>query len=325
MKRIFSKLVLLCVLFCLIAGCSSNDASSGSETDYPKKPITIIVAFAAGGGSDTGARMLASNLEEKLGTPVVIENKPGASGAVGWQDLTSRDSDGYTLGYVNVPAINTSYLNPEGNVTYDLDSFTHISSHVKDIGVLSVRNDDERFDSIEDLIEYAKENTVTISSNGVGTENHIVALEMNEELGTKFESVHFPGTGEASASVLGGHVDVLVSKVGEVFSSQDELNTLAVFDSERVPQLPDVPTFKETIGSDIEFYSLRIISGPKDMDPEVVTIIQDALDEAYADQDHIQQMEEMGLIVDGTKGEELVEILHEEEKRIENMKSLLGW
>ncbi|MFC0562129.1 tripartite tricarboxylate transporter substrate binding protein [Halalkalibacter alkalisediminis] len=341
MKKIKFSLVLF-FLSIVIAGCSSNQNSSieprpensseseltsESDIDYPTKPIKMIVSYGAGGGTDTGARLLAPILEEKLGAPVVIENKPGAAGWIGWQELVNANPDGYTLGFINAPAIIAGYLNPSTGINEDLDSFTHIISHVNDAGVIAVRADDNRFNTIEELIEYAKENELTINANGVGTENHITILEMNEQLGTQFSTVQFTGAAESLTSVLGGHVDVLLAKVGEVNSSQEEggLKVLATMIPSRVPQLPNVPTFQETIGSDIEFYSLRTIAGPKGLDPKIVSILQDALEEAFAEPGHIQKMAEMGLNIDGTKGEDLVEVLKNEEEKMLNVKSVLGW
>ncbi|MEW9672498.1 tripartite tricarboxylate transporter substrate binding protein [Ammoniphilus sp. 3BR4] len=337
MRKIFS-ISILALIFSAMIGCSSQkDVSSNPEVNtnekssvesaYPNKPIKLIVSYAAGGGTDLGARQLTPYLEKELGVPVVVENKPGGGGWVGWAEMLSATPDGYTIGYVNAPAVFAGYLNPSAQRKENLDSFHFIINHVVDAGVIAVRANDNRFSNVNELIEYAKKNEVSVNSNGVGTENHIAALQMNEQLGTKLRSVQFSGSSESMTSVLGGHVDILFAKVGEVLEQKEagELKILAVLTPERVPQLPDVPTLKESNGSSIEYHSLRAIAGPKGMDPQITAKLQDAFDKAMNNPEHVKKMSDMGLNIDGTKGEALVETLKKEEAIMNGLKGLLGW
>ncbi|WP_134700796.1 tripartite tricarboxylate transporter substrate binding protein [Ammoniphilus sp. YIM 78166] len=336
MKRLKSALVGLLFLTALV-GCSTQDSVSSStnptepsnakEINYPTKPIKLIVSYAAGGGTDTGARMLTSYLEKELGVPVVVENKPGGSGWIGWGELSKAKTDGYTIGYVNAPAIFAGYIKPDSNRKENLDSFEFIINHVVDVGVIAVRSDDNRFSTINDLIEYAKTNELTTSASGVGTENHLAALQLNKKMGTKLTSVQFGGTAEALTGVMGGHVDVLMAKVGEVMQAEKEgkLKILAVAKGERVAQFPDVPTIKEAVGADVEFYSLRGIAGPKGLDPQIVEKLQTAFENAMKNPEHVQKMSDLGLAIDGTKGEEYLQVLKHEEAIMLDFKDELGW
>lgn len=325
MKRILFLTVILAISLFALTGCGGKQAVKSDG--YPDKPITLIVSYAAGGGTDLGARLLAPHLEKELGVPVVVANKPGGSGWVGWSELLKSKPDGYTLGYVNVPAVFGGYLNPSTKRKETIDDFEMIINHVYDPGIIAVRADDKRFATIKDLIEYAKKNELTAASNGVGSEPHVAALQMNKELGTKFKPVQFAGNSEALVNVVGGHVDVLLVKVGEALTpaKEGQIRILAVMVPKRVQQLPDVPSFKEAIGSDISYHSFRGVAGPKGMDPKIVAKLQSALEKAMKNPEHVQKMKEMGLEIDGTKGEEYKKILKQEEAKMISIKGLLGW
>jgi len=335
MKKILTSALVLALSVGTLLGCTaktSETPKAGEQAktekfDYPTKPIKLIVSFPAGGGTDLGARQLTPYLEKELGVPVVVENKAGGGGWVGYSQLLSSDPDGYTIGYVNTPGLITGYVNPTAQRKENLDSFEFIINHVKDAGVIAVRTDEKRFTDIKGLVEYAKKHELSASSNGVASGNHIAALQMNKELGTNFRSVHFGGTSEAITGVLGGHVDVLIAKVGEVKepAADKQLKVLAVMMPERVPQFPDVPTVKEAVGVNIENYSIRGIAGPKGMDPKIVAKLQDAFEKAEKNTEHAKKMSDMGLNIDTTEGQDFKEMLKKEETNVIEMKKLLGW
>jgi tripartite-type tricarboxylate transporter receptor subunit TctC len=270
---------------------------------------------------------LTPYLEKELGVPVVVVNKPGGGGWIGWAELLNSKPDGYTLGYVNAPAVFAGYLNPSTKRKESIENFDFIINHVLDVGIIAVRANDTRFATVKDLIEYARLNSITATSNGVGSEPHLAALQMNQQLGVKLKPVQFAGNSEGLVNVLGGHVDVLMVKVGEVLQPvQDgQIKVLAVMASKRAPQLPDVPTFKEATGSDIEYRSLRGIAVPKGMEPNAVAKLQAALEKAMKHPDHVKKMREMGLEIDGTKGDAYRQMLKKEEATMISLKGLLGW
>ncbi|MCX7780105.1 MAG: tripartite tricarboxylate transporter substrate binding protein [Negativicutes bacterium] len=323
---------MLCVIMVLIlavglVGCGKGaKTQEGAKVDFPTKPITLIVSFAAGGGTDLGARLLAPYLEKELGVPVVVENKPGGGGWIGYSELLKAKPDGYTIGYVNTPGLITGYLNPSAKRQQNLDSFTYVANHVLDPGVIAVRADEKRFTTIQELIEYAKKQELTTTTNGVGTGPHMAALDINQKMGTKFKPVHFNGTGEYLAAVLGGHIDVFIARVGESLEPvrDGQLKVLAVTTKERVPQYPNVPTMNETVGEVLN-YSSRGIAAPKGIDPKVLEKLQTAFEKAMKNPEHVQKMEKMGLTVHYLKGDDYKNLLKAEEKVIQNLKPLLGW
>ncbi|GCL71135.1 tripartite tricarboxylate transporter substrate binding protein [Paenibacillus naphthalenovorans] len=339
MKKTFVAFAIIVLTLGALIGCtprSSNDSTDAAgkgaagtqQIDWPNKPIKLIVPFAASGGTDLGARLLASYLEKDLGVPVVVENKVGAAGWVAYADLVNAKPDGYTLGVIVNPALITGYINPSANRKENLDSFEHIINHGVDEGLIAVRPDDKRFATINDLIEYAKNNEISVTSNGIGSSNHLIALSMNKELGTKFRFVQFGGTGEAIASVLGGHVDVLIGEIGgaidQVHSGQ--LKALSVFGPERNPKLPDVPTMKEKVGFENSIiYASRGIAGPKGIDPQIIAKLQSAIEKAETNPEFINKASELGMKVDLTKGDAYIQLLKKQEAAIMELKTMLGW
>ena len=326
MKKLLC-LVTLLVLSVGLVGCGGKaQPKSAAKADYPTKPITLIVSFSAGGGTDLGARLLAPYLEKELGVPVVVENKPGGGGWIGYSEMLKAKPDGYTLGYVNTPGLITGYLNPSAKRQQNLDSFSYIANHVIDPGVIAVRANDNRFNTIQELVDYAKKNEMTATTNGVGSGNHFASLEMNKELGTKIKPVHFAGTSEALTAVLGGHIDIFVVKVGEILEpvKDKQFKVLGVMSKERVPQFPNIPTLRESVGEVINT-TVRGVAASKDLDPKILAKLQTAFQNAMKNPEHIQKLEKLGLVVDGRTGEEFKKLLKEEEKIAIELKPLLGW
>src|SRR5699024_1359772 len=142
---------------------------------------------------------------------------------------------------------------------------------VTDPGAISIRNDEDRFTDLKSLIEYAKTHELTTTSTGVGSDDHISALQLNKELGTKFKVVHTEGASEGMVSFLGGHIDVLFNNVGEAFQPNDqgELTTVGVLAEERSEFLPDVPTVEESGFGPIYGSSPRGVGAPADMPDDI--------------------------------------------------------
>ena len=327
MKNSFIIGFALILMIGILSACGdSSNESKGNSDKFPEKAITLIVPWSAGGGTDTGARILQPYLEEELGQTVTVVNKTGGGGWVGWNELANAKPDGYTIGYANSPHIITGYLNPELKRDKDLDDFTALGMHVIDPDTISVREDEDRFTTMEELIEYAKEHPLTATATGEGTDEHLVILNMNKKYGTKFEPVHFDGAAETHTAVLGKHVDVLVGNLGEILSlnADGKINVLGVAAKERSEFLPDVPTLDEQ-GFEIYQESSRGLLGPKDMDPEVVEKIRTALKKAIENEEHIDKMADLGFGVHYEDGDAYMDVLKEDEQAVKELNDLLGW
>ena len=325
-----------------MSGCGANESSvseddkekssdgkaveTAAEVDYPTSAITLMVPFAAGGGTDLGFRTLAPYLEKELGVPINVVNKPGGSGWVGWGEMLRAKPDGYMIAAIN--GIVPGYLNPSGNREETLESFEIIANNVYDPSVIAIQADEERFTNINELIEYAKENELTAAATGVGTDDHFAILMLNKELGTKFVPVQTDGQAQALTSVLGGHIDVLFANVGEsvVPQTEGQIKVLAVLNKERITQfLPEIPTFEEEVGTEIVMGSARGLGGMAGFDPQVKEILVSALETAMNDPEYIKAMEKMGLNVEFLGPEEFTELLKEEENTVTTYMEDLGW
>jgi len=245
-------------------------ASPLAAQDYPERPVMLMVSYGAGGATDFQARivtMTAGN-EDALGMPIAIINKPGAGGRVGWNWLASQaDSDGYTLGAYNVPHFIAQSI--KGGVSYSTDSFEPIANWGADPAVFVV-GADSKFNSMGDVVDYAKANPgkLTFSGAGLFVGHHIAALQLEKAAGVK------PG------EVLGG-----VNNLSDAFRAQAAGNVkiLGVFDLERNSFLPDVPTLKEQ-GFDIDNASVnfRGVMVPKGTPQPIIDKLAATVPEMFA-------------------------------------------
>ncbi len=243
---------------------------------YPERPIMLMVSYGAGGATDFQARivtMTAGN-EDALGMPIAIINKPGAGGRVGWNWFSSQaDADGYTLGAYNVPHFIAQSI--EGGVGYSTDSFEPIANWGADPAVFVVGKDSP-FNSMEDVVNYAKENPgkLTFSGAGLFVGHHIAALQLEKATGVKLAYIpNNKGGAGAMKAVIAGEVLGGVNNLSDAFRAREAGNVkiLGVFDLERNDFLPDVPTLKEQ-GFDIDNASVnfRGVMVPKGTPQDII-------------------------------------------------------
>ncbi|MEM8538621.1 MAG: tripartite tricarboxylate transporter substrate binding protein, partial [Pseudomonadota bacterium] len=241
--------------------------------DYPERPIMMMVSYGAGGATDFQARivtMTAGN-EDALQMPVAILNKSGAGGRVGWNWFaTQAEADGYTLGAYNVPHFIAQSI--EGGVEYSTDSFEPIANWGADPAVFVVGADSE-FNSMADVIAYAKENPggLTFSGAGLFVGHHIAALQLEKAAGVKLAYIpNNAGGAGAMRAVIAGEVLGGVNNLSDAFRAREagSVKILGVFDLERNAFLEDVPTMKEQ-GYDIDNASVnfRGVMVPAGTDP----------------------------------------------------------
>ena len=217
--------------------------------DYPDRPISVMVSYGAGGATDFQARivtMVAGN-EEYLGQPIVILNRPGAGGRVGWNHFASKaKSDGYELAAYNVPHFIAQSI--KFDTKYNIDNLEPIANWGADPAVFVVGKDSP-FDTMADVVEFAKSNPgkITVSGAGLFVGHHIAFLQIQKETGVEMTYVPSKGGGAAALkSVIGGQVMAGINNLSDAFRSRDNLKILGVADNQRDEEfLPDVPTFKE--------------------------------------------------------------------------------
>ena len=278
MKKIFALALALCMIFALCAVTASADGWT------PDGPVTMIVAYKAGNGTDLTARVLAQYAEKYIGQTIVIENVDGGSGSIGWSQLAAAEADGMTIGFLNLPNFNSSIVKELG--TYTINDFAAICNHVTETSLVIVRADDDRFNTIQDLVAYAKENDTVASTNGAQASNHIGAQAFANS--AEFFYIDLPqgNTADELTSLLGGEADWCVAKVADI-AGRTDVKVLAAFATERVPEYPDAPTLGECGYYDQWLGSSRCIAAPAGVSEEVIAFYEAAFKAAMEDADYL--------------------------------------
>lgn len=285
----------------LLGAFAALAVPAAAQDSFPNKPIQLMVAYPAGGSTDIGARIVASIAEKAFGQPVVVVNKGGAGGQIGWTELSRQKPDGYYIGYVNLPGINTTIADPDRKAIFKADSFTTIINQVLDPGAIWVRAESP-FKTLKDIIDAAKAKpgTLRAATTGILSDDHLAIL-MTEEAapGVKFRVVHLAGGAPMLKETLAGNIDVAFDNVGSILKQVQagKVRPIAVLDNERSKFLPDVPTAKELGYPTMISGSTRGIAGPAGMDPKVVAKLRDTLKAAMEDPGHVEKMENVGLAI----------------------------
>lgn len=284
----------------LALGLASGDILFAAEKpkDYPNRAITIMVGFSPGGSSDVGVRILAEALKKVVGQPVVVENKPGAGSQVMLTDFKNNARpDGYTIALINIPQIQTIVFDATRRAAFGIDDFQPVANHVQDPGAVLVRKESP-FKTLEDFLAAAraKPGQVQVSSTGIGSDDHLAALDVERKAGVRFNIVHMRGTAEALTAALGGHIEVDFDNIGGFLPTvkSGQARILAVMDDQRYPDLPGVPTFREK-GIDLVSSSTRGYVVPKGTPMQIVRYLEQSIRTAMQDPDHVKRMQDAGL------------------------------
>lgn len=291
MKRLLASIAM--ALVCLPALAQSAEWK-------PNGDIKVIVAYKAGSGTDTGARVLVSEAEKNIGQPLIIENKPGADGKIGWTELVNAKPDGQTIGFINLPTFTS--LATKDDSTFTIADIVPIANHLTETGVVAVKSDSP-WKTIQDLVKAAKEKpTYRASTNGVEASNHIAAQLLAKSGGFDYKAIPYGGTADQLLALRQGEVDFTCAKVADVMplikGEKPELRVLGVFAEERVPEMPDVPTLKENGLYDKWYGSARGVVAPKGTPPEVIDFYVDAFRKTMEDPANIEAHKKAGLNLD---------------------------
>jgi tripartite-type tricarboxylate transporter receptor subunit TctC len=227
----------------------SGAAPALAQAPYPTKNVTLVVPFPPGGGTDTGARLIAQKLSERWGQPVIVENKPGAAGIIGAEYAAKAKPDGHTLFVGN---IGTQSINPSlyKKLPYNTDTAFAPISLIAELPLVLVVNPKIEAKSPADVIALAKSRPgdVTYSTSGSGGSMHLAAALFEKQAGVTMMHVPYKGGGPAIQDLIAGHVNVSFATILETSSyiRSGRLQALAVTSESRSPALPDVPTVAES-------------------------------------------------------------------------------
>jgi tripartite-type tricarboxylate transporter receptor subunit TctC len=269
----------------LLAVALMTVSASAQQTSYPTRPITFVLASGAGSVTDNSARFVAKVLSEKIGQPVVIDNKPGAAGIVGAELVKQAKPDGYTMLYANQGQIATfPFLYKK--LPYDpMTAFVPVHGF-GDSSLLMMVNASAPYKTIEDFIAYAKNNPgkLNFGSSGTGTATHLLGEMFQMATGTSMLHVPYKLNSNLYADLLSGTVDVIFdyTVVMRPLIEAGKLRALAISRADRLKTFPDVPTFKER-GVDIELTAWASIAMPAGTPPEIVDKMSAAMAETMRD------------------------------------------
>lgn len=268
-------------LFILIAAAVACPSSFAA---YPDRPISMIVPFAPGGNLDITARAIAPTLQKILGVSVVVENKPGAGGAIG-AGLVSRSApDGYTI-LVSTP--NAIAVVPYMTKTsYTLSSFRAVGGVASTPLLLDI-NAGSKLQTIQALMQFACANPgkLTVGISGIGTTNHLGLIRLQEASHCTFTTVPYKGSGPALVDLLGNQIDMVVDQLSSSATQlkSGKLKALAVMTAHRAPTLPDVPTLEESGVKGLDMSTVTGLLVPVNTPTSVVDVLNKALQKAAVD------------------------------------------
>ena len=264
---------------------------------YPSKPITIIVAYPAGGDTDALARLFGEKLSTRIGQPVVIDNRPGASGIIGSNMVAKAPADGYTLLLApSTFSIAQLVLKTSGSGSYDvLNGFTPIIQ-TGTLPLALVASSASGLKSFKDVQAASKSQELSYASPGSGSPMHILGEMVNKAAGVNLRHVPYKGVAPALNDVMGGHVPLTYITLGPVipYLSTGKMVVVAIADRQRSPLAPNVPTFQELGIKDVEVTAWHGLFGPKGMPPEIVKTLNGHFNEILKMPDVISRMATFG-------------------------------
>lgn len=269
----------------LLVAASAMPTAAISQT-YPDKPIRLVVPYPPGGPTDTAARIIGHVLAERLGQSVIIDNKPGASGAIGIEQVMRSAADGYTVGILANPTVNSVLLGVKQG--FDVKTGTTPIGMLYEIPVVVMVNEKALpgVSSMKDLIAAAQQAPAPLSyaTPGVGSFSHLITESIQSSTGAKFQHISYKGSAPAIADVMAGHVPIMVSDMIAALPTikSGRLKALGVASAERAVFTPDVPTLKEQ-GIDLQAFSWGGLVGPPGLPGPVIERLNNEMKAVLAD------------------------------------------
>jgi tripartite-type tricarboxylate transporter receptor subunit TctC len=285
---------------------------------YPAKPVKIVVPFAPGGNLDVTARLVAESMSKTLGQPFIVENRAGAGGALGSEQVAKSPPDGYTL-VAGTTA--TTIVSPLliANAPYNLQSFTPVGLMAVTPLVLEVPAASPHKD-FKAYLAYVRANPgkVTLGHSGNGTTNHIAILQLQDALKVTFNIVPYKGSGPALVDLMGGQIDSMVDQTSSSLPQIQggKLRAIAVLTRARVADLGAVPTMREEGLADFEAVTPSGLLAPARTPPEVIQTLSAALNKALADPAVKRKLVELGSEVRPMSAAEFDRFLRDEETKL---------
>lgn len=305
MKKTYRTQVLRTLTAAVAAVTTSMAAPSMGQT-YPDKPIRMVVAFAPAGGTDIVARLVGPKLSEILGQSVVVENRAGAGGVIGSENVARSPADGYTtlMATMGNLAVNPYIYPMRIDVQKDLTPI----SKVVEVQFALLVHPSVPANTLQEFIALAKKKPgdITYSSSGVGGGPHLAGELFDSLAGTKLAHIPYKGSGQSLTDLLGGQVNATFDSLLQAlpYIKEGKLRALAILGSERSPLLPNVPTVAEAGVPEYEFTNWYGLTAPAGTPPEAIQKLNDGIRQVLRQPDVKEKLEAMGARVVGDTPQE---------------------
>ena len=307
--------VLLCALLAASVGAQ--------EPPFPQKaPIEITVLFPAGSSADVTARLLADGMSKQLGAKVIVFNRPGAGGGIGYKYVAAQKPDGYSLVW-NSNSVSTTYHS--GMMPLDYRAFDTVARVLVESPVIAVHGE-SKWKTLVQLVADAKSRPkgITVGNSGIGSHTHICSVALFKAAGAEVVDVPF-GAAQVVPSLLGGQVDAVLQLPAALsgYVKSGQLRLLASLTSARDPLLGDVPTAREQ-GFDVSLEAWRGIAVPKGTPKAVVAALEEAIRKTSASLDFAQASERLGVRPAFMPAEEFGDLIAKEDAELARIMQLIG-
>ncbi|HZT62641.1 MAG TPA: tripartite tricarboxylate transporter substrate binding protein [Burkholderiales bacterium] len=307
-----------------IAGALLTAAVQAQEPSFPTKgPIEITVLFPAGSSADVTARLLADGMSRQLGgAKVIVFNRPGAGGAIGYKHVAAQKADGYSVVW-NSNSISTTFHS--GTLPFDYREFDAVARVLVESPVIAVKGD-SKWKTLGELVADAKSRPkgITVGNSGVGSHTHISSVALFKATGGQVVDVPF-GQAQVVPSLLGGEVDAVVQLPAALsgYVKSGQVRLLAVLVAARDPALPDVPTAREQ-GFDVSLAAWRGIAAPKGTPKPVIAALEGAIRKTAESPDFAQACEKLGVHPAFMPSAAFAELIAKEDAELARIMQLIG-
>lgn len=310
-----------------MAGAGLVAATLPAYAEYPERPITLIVPWGAGGGTDATGRMIAGLLQEELGQPVNVINRDGGSGVIGHSAIATAEPDGYTIGVVTVEI---GMMHWAGLTELTAKDYTPIALYNYDAAGIQVRADSE-WETVNDFLAAVKAEPGKYKGSGTGQGGiwHLALAGMLSDAGASADAAPWvPSKGSAAGlqELVAGGVDVVTSSVVEsaALIEAGKVKSLAVMGDERLAAFGDVPTLNEATGSDWKMAAWRGLAGPKDMPEEAVAKLSAAFEVVWKSEEFQDFMNGRGFGLIWKPGDEFMTWMEDSDAALGSVMTEVG-
>jgi len=296
---------------------------NAQEPPFPQRaPLEITVLFPAGSSADVTARMLADGISKNLGQRVLVVNRPGAGGAIGYKHVASQKADGYSLVW-NSNSISTTFHS--GQLDFDYQRFDAVARVLSESVVVAVRSD-APWRTLKDLVAdaKAKPKTISVGHSGVGSHTHISLAALVGKAGVEVNEVPFAAA-QVVPSVVGGHVNAVVQFPAALAApmKQGQLRLLVALTQSRDPAWPEVPTARE-LGFDVALDAWRGIAVPRGTPRQVISALETAIRNTVSSPEFVKAAENVGVRPAFMPAEEFSALISKEDAALSRLMQQIG-